>query len=43
MNREELKQRDQTYVMATYSRADLVAESGKSATIRDVSGREYID
>ena len=31
------------YVANTYARFDLVLESGKNATLKDIEGKEYID
>lgn len=39
----EVKQLDQSYIMSTYKRQDVVLVRGKSATAWDEAGREYID
>ena len=43
MNSNEIKKLDSEKIVATYSRYDLVADSGKGAVCRSVDGREYID
>ena len=34
---------DKQYIEGTYNRADLVIESGKGCTIKDINGKEYVD
>lgn len=43
MNSSELKNWDKEYIVGTYARYNLVAESGKHAVCTDTDGREYID
>ena len=43
MNGEEIKKIESEKIVHTYGRYDVVAESGKCATLKDVNGKEYID
>ncbi|MEG2502488.1 MAG: acetylornithine/succinylornithine family transaminase [Anaerovoracaceae bacterium] len=43
MNKKEIKTLDQKNIVGTYSRYDLVVESGKGSTCSDQSGKKYID
>lgn len=43
MNGEEIKKIESEKIVHTYGRYDVVAESGKGATLKDVNGKEYID
>lgn len=43
MTFEEIKNDEQGYMMHTYGRFQTALVSGKGATAKDVSGREYID
>lgn len=43
MTFEEIKNDEQEYMMHTYGRFQTALVSGKGATAKDVSGREYID
>ena len=43
MNRDKIKELDSEYIVHTYGRADLVAESGSGAHITDMDGKELID
>ena len=43
MTFEEMKALDEQYVMHSYSRFPVAIDHGKSATVWDVEGREYID
>ena len=40
---EQIKQKDKEYIVGTYGRFDLVAESGSGATCLSTEGKEYID
>ena len=39
----DIKVKDKTYIANTYARANLIAASGKGATIYDTDGKKYID
>jgi acetylornithine/N-succinyldiaminopimelate aminotransferase len=43
MNRDELMQAEQRYLMSTGRRLPVVLVEGKGALVRDDSGREYVD
>ncbi len=43
MTREEIIETDKRYIANTYSRGDVVIESGEGAVLRDADGRRYID
>ena len=43
MTYQELKSKEQTYVMNTYSRFPIALERGEGATLWDVEGKKYID
>lgn len=43
MGFEEIKQKDQEYIMHTYGRYPVALDHGKNATCYDVEGKEYID
>ncbi len=43
MNRDKIKELDSEYIVHTYGRSDLVAESGSGAHITDMDGSELID
>ena len=40
---EQIKQKDREYIVGTYGRFDLVAESGSGAACLSADGKEYID
>lgn len=43
MNGEQIKKIENEKIVHTYGRYDVVAESGKGATVKDANGKEYID
>lgn len=43
MNREEIKAKDNKYVVHTYNRYDVVIDHGCGSKVYDVNGKEYID
>ena len=43
MDREQLKARDERYIVHTYNRYDIVADHAKGAVVTDADGREFID
>lgn len=43
MNRDKIKELDSEYIVHTYGRSDLVAESGSGAHVTDMNGKELID
>ncbi len=38
-----IKEEDKKYILGTYNRFDVVAKSGKGATLEDENGKKYID
>jgi acetylornithine/N-succinyldiaminopimelate aminotransferase len=43
MSQEEVFEKEKKYMMPVYKRPRMVIESGKGATVKDFSGKEYID
>ncbi len=43
MNKRQIQELDQKYVLGSYSRFDFYPESGKGAVCVDCNGKEYID
>lgn len=43
MDFSSIKQKDREYIEPTYARFDIAIESGKGATLKDFSGKEYVD
>lgn len=43
MGFEEIKQKDEEYIMHTYGRYSVALDHGKNATCYDAEGKEYID
>jgi acetylornithine/N-succinyldiaminopimelate aminotransferase len=43
MSQEEVFEKEKVYMMPVYKRPQMVIESGKGATVKDYTGKEYID
>ncbi len=43
MTAEEIKEKEEKYIMHTYARYDIVLDHGKGATLFDKDGKKYID
>ena len=43
MNREEIKEKDNKYIVHTYNRYDIVVSHAEGATVTDADGKSYID
>ncbi len=43
MERDEIIEQDNKYIASTYGRANVVLDSGEGATLKDKSGKTYID
>ncbi len=43
MDSEEIKRKDNEYIMPTYGRLDLVAEKGSGCHVYDKNGKKYLD
>ena len=43
MNRDQIKAKDNEYIVHTYNRYDIVADRAEGCIVTDVNGKEYVD